>query len=376
MKKVLILIKNIDGGTGTFLNQIITLKGFDIKVAAIEKPKYSSKDLDAHFFSKKPLYVSRYKVGKALFIDLFKEFLWFRRIVMDESPDVVLSIDTHCNLLSMIYSLFDNRYKTILTNHNNLTAVVKRKLSSLLIIILKMIGSVLFREADKIVCVSKGVADDYKAFFSLRKEINIIPYGLDLNRVNRLKKAPLSASRQSIFNKKVANVISIGRFENQKDFKTLIKSFSDISHAQLILVGDGSQRNQLEKLVKKLKIVKKVIFLGWEKNIYSLLTKADLFVLSSNYEGFGYVLLEAMACGVPIISTNSSYGPAEVLDNGKYGILVPVGDSGAMSKAISSILVNKREYRLYKNRIKRRIGEYDEEKMKQSYKALIERAIS
>ncbi len=130
-------------------------------------------------------------------------------------------------------------------------------------------------------------------------------------------------------------------------------------------------KKYLKNYVKKLKIEKNVQFFGWVKNIYEYLKKSSVFVFSSKREGFGYVLLEAMSCGLPVISTNTPFGPAEILDNGKYGILVPMKNPQAMADAIYELLTDDKKYNYYKKKSLERVKYFSLDKMLKSYKKLI-----
>ena len=108
--------------------------------------------------------------------------------------------------------------------------------------------------------------------------------------------------------------------------------------ARMAILGEGKDRGTLEKLAKELGISDKVAFLGFQKNPFKYMKRATVFVLSSLHEGFGNVLVEAMACGTPVISTNCKSGPSEIIEDGKSGILVPVSDYQSLSKAIIKVL--------------------------------------
>jgi glycosyltransferase involved in cell wall biosynthesis len=101
-----------------------------------------------------------------------------------------------------------------------------------------------------------------------------------------------------------------------------------------VILGEGAERKSLEALIKELGVVDDVRLLGFQKNPYTYMSRAAAFVLSSIYEGFPNVLLEALACACPIVSTDCPNGPAELLDDGQYGLLVPVGDDAAFAEAI------------------------------------------
>ena len=132
-------------------------------------------------------------------------------------------------------------------------------------------------------------------------------------------------------------VLAIGRLHEQKDFPTLLTAFARLlaqRSARLIVLGEGSLRPTLLTLAHSLHISEHVDFPGFVRNPFAYLAKARLFVLSSRYEGLGNVLIEAMACGCPVVSTDCSFGPAEILENGRWGKLVPTEDPDALAKAM------------------------------------------
>lgn len=138
-------------------------------------------------------------------------------------------------------------------------------------------------------------------------------------------------------------VLAVGRLTPQKDYETLLRGFAllrqDID-ARLMILGDGPMRAQLESLSKTLDIEGDVALPGFVDNPYAYMGRSALFVLSSVWETFGVVLVEALACGCPVVSTDCDYGPAEILENGKYGTLVPVKDSQALARAMKAVLIN------------------------------------
>lgn len=136
-------------------------------------------------------------------------------------------------------------------------------------------------------------------------------------------------------------VIGAGRLTRQKDFATLLRAFSLVLKerpARLLLLGDGPEREGLEALSRELGISAAVDFHGFVANPFPFIARSNLFVLSSAWEGFGNVLVEAMALGVPVVSTDCPSGPREILHDGALGPLTPVGDSAALAAAILAIL--------------------------------------
>jgi glycosyltransferase involved in cell wall biosynthesis len=138
-------------------------------------------------------------------------------------------------------------------------------------------------------------------------------------------------------------VLGVGKFKLQKDFALLIRAFARVRGsrpARLIILGDGPRRDELEGLVNRFGLTADVALPGVVDNPYAWMSRASVFVLSSAWEGLPGVLIEAMACGCPVVSTDCPSGPAEILDRGKFGSLVPVGDEQAMADAILATLAN------------------------------------
>jgi glycosyltransferase involved in cell wall biosynthesis len=136
-------------------------------------------------------------------------------------------------------------------------------------------------------------------------------------------------------------VLGVGRLTTQKDFPTLIRAFAivrQVKPARLVILGDGPEKAKLAALIKELGLENEVALLGFTKNPYAYMAGARVFVLSSAWEGLPTVLIETMAVGTPVVSTNCKSGPEEILDGGKYGELVSVGNSEAMAQSILSVL--------------------------------------
>lgn len=136
-------------------------------------------------------------------------------------------------------------------------------------------------------------------------------------------------------------VVSVGRLAPQKDYITLLRAFADVVRvrpARLVIVGEGPERSRLLATVRELGIAEHVDFPGYRSNPLPYVKRAQVFVLSSIAEGLPGVLIEALACGAPVVSTDCQTGPREILEGGKWGRLVPVGDSAAMADAILKAL--------------------------------------
>lgn len=199
--------------------------------------------------------------------------------------------------------------------------------------------------ANEIVAASQGVAEDLALLAGLPlKNIRVI-----YNPVvtpDFFEKAKESIDHPWFAPEEPPVILGVGRLVRQKDFPTLIRAFALVRQrrpARLMILGDGDKREptvrpQLEALVRELGLEGDVALPGFVENPYAYMAKAAVFVLSSVYEGFGNVVAEAMAAGTSVVSTDCESGPAEILENGKYGRLAPVGDIYALADAILATL--------------------------------------
>ena len=194
--------------------------------------------------------------------------------------------------------------------------------------------------ADDVIAVSEGVADDVAGIARLdRQRIHVIYNPVDTDHVKALATVPLEHPWFAPDAPPV--VLSAGRLTLQKDFPSLLRAFAQVRHgrpARLMILGEGDDRAALEDLVGQLDCRDDVALPGFVTNPYPYMAAAGVFVLSSAWEGFGNVLIEAMALGTPVVSTDCPSGPAEILGRGRYGALVPVGDVDALARAIATAL--------------------------------------
>lgn len=197
-----------------------------------------------------------------------------------------------------------------------------------------------YRMAERVIAVSHGVAEDTARVTGLPPErISVAHNPVITPRLLALTKEPVD---HPWFTKHGAPVIlAAGRLTRQKDFPTLIRAFAQARAARpcrLIILGDGGQRGKLQTLATELGVADDVDLPGFATNPYAWMHAADLFVLSSRWEGSPNVLTEAMACGTPVVSTDCPSGPRETLQDGRFGPLVPVANADALGKAILDTL--------------------------------------
>ncbi len=199
--------------------------------------------------------------------------------------------------------------------------------------------------ADAIVAASSGVAQDLAQNADIpRQRISVIHNPVVTPDFSQ--KAAAAVDHLWFESDQPPVLLGVGRIVKQKSFATLVKAFALVRQqqpAKLMILGDVDPREpdvkpELDRLIKQFGITDDVAFPGFVDNPYAYMAKADVFVLSSIYEGFGNVVAEAIAAGTPVVSTDCDSGPAEILEQGKYGKLVPVGNAEAMAEAIVAML--------------------------------------
>jgi glycosyltransferase involved in cell wall biosynthesis len=200
----------------------------------------------------------------------------------------------------------------------------------------------LYPKADRIVAVSQGVADDLISLLNLPHEkVTVIYNPIVTPELFEQAKQPVSCSWFE--QNRLPVILAVGRLTKAKDYPTLFRAFSlvrQVRPAKLLVLGEGEERSNLERLAIELGIQNDVSMSGFVDNPFAFMAKASVFVLSSAWEGLPTVLIEALSCGCPVVATDCRSGPREILDNGRYGRLVPVGDHEALAKAILETLDN------------------------------------
>jgi glycosyltransferase involved in cell wall biosynthesis len=197
-----------------------------------------------------------------------------------------------------------------------------------------------YRHADAIVAVSLGVADDLAATAGIpRHMITVIHNPVIVERLEARAGEPLDDPWFRPGEPPV--VLAVGRLTRQKDFATLIQAFAALRRCRscrLVILGEGEERAALEALAVKLQVIDDVRLPGFATNPYPFFRRAAVVALSSRWEGLPTVLLEAICLHVPVVSTDCPSGPREILAGGRYGTLVPVGDTAALSGAMAAAL--------------------------------------
>ncbi|RBY74858.1 glycosyltransferase [Blastococcus sp. TF02-09] len=263
------------------------------------------------------------------------------RYIRDTDAGVLISALNHANVIALsAKALSGSQIRMVVSERNSPKAELQSNLTSRAI---RLLMRALYRRADAVVAVSEGIADQLVEHYGVKRaQIAVINNPVDTERIDRLAGASIEHPwLPSPDGSKT--VLAVGRLEPQKDYKTLLRavSLSELGDGlRLVVLGEGSQRSALERLAAELNISDQVDFAGWEPNPFAYMAKASLYVLSSKWEGFPNSLIQAMGCGVPVVSTDCETGPSEILAGGRWGRLVPVGDAQALASAIDATLID------------------------------------
>jgi glycosyltransferase involved in cell wall biosynthesis len=267
------------------------------------------------------------------------------RYLRRERPDALLAVMTHTNIVALwARRLARVRTRILVSEHDTLSNVSKNAVLRRTRLLPYLVRR-FYPDADVIIAVSSGVADDLAATTGLDRSCIEVVFNPVVTTGLR------AAAREAVDHPWLAEggppvVIGMGRLEPKKNFPALLRSFAAARidrDARLIILGEGAEREKLEALVGTLGLECVVSMPGFVENPFGYLARASLFVLSSEYEGLPTALIEAMSCGVPVVSTDCPAGPFEILDGGRHGRLVPVGDVGAMAEAVSAGLAGEIE---------------------------------
>lgn len=259
------------------------------------------------------------------------------KIIRDEKVDIVFSTIPRVNTIAILATrLSFTKAKSVVREASNLDGGFIERLK------LRAFG-LIYKLSDQVISLSEGVKENLVNRYKLKPEdIKVIYNPIDLNKIkDKIENNQLEDKYQDLFKSDRKNIINVGRLVPQKDQASLIKAFAKVNQqidSRLIILGEGPLEAELKKLAQDLNVAQYVHFVGFQKNPYLFFDAADLFVLTSTFEGFGHVLAEAFATGTPVVSTNCKSGPAEVLDNGKYGRLAEVGNINDIAENILSIL--------------------------------------
>lgn len=312
---------------------------------------------------------------------LIKRIIKVRNIKKKYSINVTLSFMEGPNIVNLFSKCGD---KVVISVRN----YISKSCNSVYGKIHRKLAALFYNRADEIIAVSKAIkADLVNTYIIDETKIKVIYNPCNMRKIQELCGEELEEEYKEIFSHPV--IINSARLKNQKGQWHLIRAFSRVKAAipgiNLVIIGEGTLRGYLEELVRDLGMENEVFFLGFKENLFKYIAKSSIYVLASLYEGFPNTLLEAMACGLPVISTDCRSGPREILnpsadiyketmeiEYAEYGVLVPVCDgrkySGnvpltkeeeLLAKGIIDLYNSKAFMEAYRSKSLERIKDFD-----------------
>jgi len=260
-------------------------------------------------------------------------------LLRSERPEVLLSIGWGCNIEAALAQLFLGRTSTrFVHSERSAFSVIRRERRPKWAPVVT-VTRLLYRRADRIIAVSQGVSDDLIETLDLdTQKVVWIHNPIVDDRLLELAEQPID---HPWFTDNVPVILAVGRLVSQKDYPVLLRAFARVRQerpARLMILGEGELRSDLEELARQLGVHNDVALPGFLENPFPYMRGCAVYALSSKTEGLPGALIQAMACGAAVVSTDCPHGPSEIIEAGVNGILVPVGDEKAMAAAIGSML--------------------------------------
>ena len=320
------------------------------------------------------------------FLNIFKAAIKLKSYVKDNNITTIQSHLYRANFINIISKIIGSKHNVQVVN----TDIVLENDSGFLNFpkrfVKKIMVNTLYNSSDLIVFKSYGMKENFLAnFFNVKNKIKktIIPNPYDINKIQKLQKETVD------LDKNITYLVSIGSLIDRKRNQDLLEAFcllnKSYQNIHLLYIGEGINRQHLEKLTNRHNLQDKVTFLGQQSNPFKYLQKNSMFILNSQNEGFPNVLVEAMACGVPVISADCLSGPREILNKqfsyhnmtgkemllAKYGILYPIGSIKALSGAITKLLEDSTLRDKYAKQSMVRAEDFNLEVVLNKYKQLL-----
>lgn len=281
-------------------------------------------------------------------------------------PDVMLSTVGNVDFAVSVAKLFIPKVKfyirkanVVFDNQKNVVNIAKLRYEALV--------------CNKLIALTKDMKRDYLQYGFKEKNIVVINNMVDLEYINqRIKKAE---PEHEWFDKtKYSLIVANARMVPEKRHDVLIKAFEIVEkiipEARLMILGDGPLREQIEKMVSQ-SLKDKIAFMGFQSNPYYYMYHANVFTLTSDYEGFPNVVIEALACGLPVVTTDCKTGPREIIENGKDGYVVERGDYSAVAYALIEILSNRERRVIFSRNAIEKAKHYNVEKIAKDYISIL-----
>jgi len=323
MKKIMFLVPSMRGGGAervmSILVKFLDRSKFQITLVLVKAEGYYLDDLpDDIILVDLNASKARYSIPKLI------------KVIKKEKPDIIFSTLGHLNFIVALLKIFLDSKITLIARETSIVSY------SLQINKYPNISEFLYKNFynrfDNIICQSRYMMNDLVTNFGVYKEkISVINNPVDIDRVQRL-----SSVENEFFDNQKINLLAVGKLHKIKGYDKLIRAIKHLNDKKyhLTILGEGSEEESLKSLSKELDVDNQISFLGFQKNPYTYMKQADLFILSSWYEGFPNVVLEANTCGTPVVAFECPGGISEIIENGLNGFLVENGNFELLSDTI------------------------------------------
>jgi glycosyltransferase involved in cell wall biosynthesis len=373
---------------GVLINSMVS--GGSERVVSILAPEINNKDFEVELiflevdrFYETPVglkvsYLSNLTMksnGLIKFINLFLCAIKLKEIVKDRNIALVQSHMYRSNFVNILATLFGSRHKSQIVNHGIVSRNLNRGIYGFIVI---WLVKFLYSRADQCVLVSNRMREDLKKYVNISNAV-IINNPFDFKKIKYLLNTGV-VNNNFIFKKEKQYLICAGRCIKIKKFDIIIRSLKYLNDdIELIILGDGEEKSKLTDLSNDLCLNSRVHLIGNTENPFQFFEKSNILILSSETEGFPMVIVEAMACGIPIVSTDCISGPREIFDaedsslggrcyeKTNHGILTQIGNPKCLASAISTLLLNEELMEKYKRNNQKHMLKYSVEIIADQY---------
>ncbi len=361
-KKVIFVINSLPGGgTEKVLVDMVNYLNpaqYDIALALFKK--------EGALLARIPDRVKIYDLKRSSRFSFAKMVIRLAVLLKNTDADTVMSFMFYSNLILILARILSgSQAKIIISEHEHLSSKLKH---ARLKHIKKFLCKMFYKYADVCVAPSEGIKNDLMILFRLDPaKIAVINNPLDLSAIDKLKGMEAEHPKDKY-------ILAVGRLTEQKGYGYLLRAYSlickDIDE-KLVILGEGEDEDKLKRLAKDLGLEQRVLFLGFQDNPYRFMRRASVFVLSSLWESFALVIVEAMASGTAVIATDCPVGPNEIITNGVNGVLVPPADERAMARATLELLKNEDLRKRFIEAGRARAKDFSIEKIMPAYEKIL-----
>ncbi len=290
-------------------------------------------------------------------------------LVRKKQAEMVLSLMEQANIINLLAASFTG-HLAVISQRTNPRQQYEGK--GLLGRVISQTSARVYPKAARIIAVSNGIKEIIVSDYKLDvRRIAVIPNPVEIASVGKMSKKELSIAWSGDY------LLHVGRLNvKTKAHDILLNAFKKLHSfhpdLKLILVGDGPDKEQIKAMIKNMDLAESVILAGWQENIFAFMARAKALVLCSRHEGWPNVLVEAMACGCPVIATDCQTGPREILGDNEYGLLVPVDDPEALAHSVEKLLTDKSCRTHFQAQSRLRAQDFDLEQIGSKYVRLLQ----